>query len=387
MEFNRTLDIHPDNQDAVLERVAKLNKRAAKLGVPALLTVSFSEVCEKNKQPSVTATLEGEAPSLVGWSFVATLEHDQDRVIIRTIPGLDESLDLSAYRTADPDHCDHCGLSRQRAKTFLVINSAKEIKQVGGSCLKDFLGHPSPLSYFLLAEEIEKIGQNLGKGERRYLTTDLLANAAAVIEQVGYTSASRAYESGQDPTKSVVQDNIFYRERKDPREVLIYSRHHDETTSALEWVRSLDADKIDNDYMHNLYTICSADWIKPSHVGYAVSLFSAYDRAMERVRVDRERREKGEFNPSDFEGQIGERRSFTFEVTQIFSYPTDFGAKHKHILVSTEGNALVWATTSRKLDKGTTYTGTFTVDAHEESKYGRQTKLLRPAKLAALEVA
>ena len=81
---------------------------------------------------------DGEPPRLKDWEFVAVLEHTDEGTVIKRALGGPEIPD--EYRNIDKK-CDHCGLSRVRLSTFVVRNTKTgEFKQVGSSCVKDFVG-------------------------------------------------------------------------------------------------------------------------------------------------------------------------------------------------------------------------------------------------------
>lgn len=79
--------------------------------------------------------------SLGGWTFVAVLDFElgTDNVIINTVPGTEEPLPTK-YRESG-SICEHCRHNRQRSQCYVVRHESGEYKQVGSTCLVDFLGH------------------------------------------------------------------------------------------------------------------------------------------------------------------------------------------------------------------------------------------------------
>lgn len=137
----------PEQNYPVLEsRIAKLAKRAAKLGIPAP-TVAIVAIDEtRETRDGVTrlrrifsVTITGEAPKLAGWAFAAVLQPTVDEAgvslgnILRVVPGFEQA--VPAQFRAAGNNCDHCHTSRRRNETFVLVNEAGEWKQVGRSYL------------------------------------------------------------------------------------------------------------------------------------------------------------------------------------------------------------------------------------------------------------
>ena len=74
------------------------------------------------------------------YDIIAELEHHTEGNIIRAInPKYSVP---TQYRTCKP-YCEHCNKLRNRANTYLLIDANNNYKQVGKSCLKDFIGYDS----------------------------------------------------------------------------------------------------------------------------------------------------------------------------------------------------------------------------------------------------
>jgi len=88
-------------------------------------------------------TLGGDAPSLGGWSIAASVQHLKNAEtgdwanLISGTPGFEAPVE---FRDAPPD-CQHCGTKRWRKGSFLVVHEDGTVRQVGSSCIRDFLGH------------------------------------------------------------------------------------------------------------------------------------------------------------------------------------------------------------------------------------------------------
>lgn len=159
--------LSPEGFAVLLEKLAKLNKRAAKLGVEPvgvkgvrrytetvrvvrterldedeeLLGLASMQDAYDEERERVDFEVFGGAVKLNGWNFVARIDHLEGGNIMMACEGAPEI--PVRYRDADCT-CDHCGTRRYRRNSYLVVSDAGEWKQVGRNCLADFLGGRTP---------------------------------------------------------------------------------------------------------------------------------------------------------------------------------------------------------------------------------------------------
>ena len=155
--------------------MAKLTKRANKIGCAApTMTIGDSkmvEVLANDVNGIVTyvkyfsVVVSGQAPRIAGWTFVATLDHADGEVMLRTHPSFEGQLP-TRFRCADPRNCDHCRVARQRNETFVLRNDATgDFQQIGRQCLRDFLGHENPMAVASVAELLWDICETAAASE------------------------------------------------------------------------------------------------------------------------------------------------------------------------------------------------------------------------------
>lgn len=321
---NPTVAIPQERVSELQAAINKLNKRADKIGCPPI-SLELGQVFDKLVAPGqrtdyVPVTINGEAPRLNGWIFVATLEHDESGTLIRRLPVFDNEIDLSQYRKATPDNCDHCGYKRRRNDTYIVAHPLKgdryfkdgfETKQVGSSCLKDFIGHENPEAIARHMQNVRDFIEDVqggsyagGRITPRYDLRTFMAVAHAEIEEHGYVTRKQA----QDQLKLATSDAVrtrWHRFLNDEFErAQINSAYYQEADNTLQWVRGLEEDDLTNDYLWNLYTICKGESLAESQFGYAASAPAA------RANMERDHR------PSD----DGDRHKA--EVTHYNETPT-----------------------------------------------------------------
>ena len=412
-----TFFIPKENVKALETRLAKLAKVATKLGVPVITWATVAALAiERTCYEMVTncygetewkpyralveheaITIEGEPPKLSGWVFVATLQHEGGVTLIRSVEeGLPER-----FRTASPEHCDHCGTKRKRKETFVVRHEETgEYKQVGRSCLKDFLGHKSPeaiAEYFTdLAALLESLGAEPERGESFPIVWSLeefLAVTSAAIEECGWVSKGMAYESAGRKVATAVYVETHLHAGHNPslskseKEKVMFEvgpTHVARGKEAAAWVEGLEGAEAASDYIHNLKAIVKLGYVAPKMSGYAASIVSSWARA------------KGEelkksvliANGNEYVGEIKKRAEFLLTLLKVFWVETEWGNTAIHKFATPEGNAVTWfASNARVVEdregskgtmvEGATYRVMATPKKHETYEGRPQTVVTR----------
>jgi hypothetical protein len=318
---------------------------------------------------------------------------------VRRIPTFKDEIDLVQYRTASPDHCDQCGYRRRRNDTYIVAKKIAnslgfekeylgyETKQVGSTCLKDFTGHESPQVIARYLEFVRDFIEGLGRGNfsegritPRYDLADFMGTAAAVVREDGYVSRRQAEEQQCGATADVVK--VDYANRIN-RLIVNGKQTWTEVNAAdveladkaVAWVQSLDEKALESDYLYNLFTVTKSGTLTARQFGIAASAITAYQRS-EQDRI--ERTSSGKVD--EFLGEIKDKIEITFTVERSFVNDGDYGISYTHMMRASTGHALAWMT-QEELKQGHTYSGSFKVKDHRETKYGKQTRVYYPKNL------
>lgn len=194
-------------------KLDKLNKLAGRNGLP-LATIEFGAIYEKTTTNDmgfdctvrlVDGILHMPKMGLDGWTLVATLDHDAAGNMIRTAPGFDGDLPVE-FRTSDAGRCDHCHTNRNRTQTIVVRHTDGTFAQVGGDCVKVYLGF-NVESVLSIMTEMDNVGEEFGGFARPTGPTvsEFLAVTATVVSLYGYKSKA-ACEFGGTPTSSIVTE-------------------------------------------------------------------------------------------------------------------------------------------------------------------------------------
>lgn len=287
----RTLfEIPAENMEKFEAQIAKLSARSVKLGMDPIKPFTFSH--EEKAVPNSTRThrvysvmLTAEAPRLNGWTFVARLDHaNETGTIIRMVPNTGIELPVS-YRHAET-RCDHCGVNRYRRDTFVVRSDDGVFKQVGSTCLSDFLGHdPQKIAK---RAELLSYAFECGRGYEQYVGGDMrfislegfLQDAAYFCRTRGWVSGKTAYETGAVATKTRVLHTINGGEYCE--ETYVTDEDRACAAAALEVAQAITEPR--NDYEHNLSVIAHATMIEPRSAGVAAAIVGVF--------FDRRRREQ-----------------------------------------------------------------------------------------------
>lgn len=325
--------------------------------------------------------LEGEMPAVAGWTLVARLDHTEGGVLVAQAPGVE--LD-TRWRTAKPD-CEHCRTKRARAETYVLRGPAGEVKQIGSTCLQEFLA-TSPAKLIALSElagellGLDYLDSEWGPGGRWVPSTlaFLTATVAAIRSQGGFQPSkaehpTRGYANfllGMPPKREQQPD--LYREWHDNQPTPADAETA-ETVSA--WAQALEAS---NDYEHNIKVAASCHAAKDARQGLLASIPVAYDRAMGRVRLAKQR---AELPDAGHVGTVGKRETWTATLVSRVAIETDYGLKRLCTFRTSEGSDLFWACSGANCpydaDIGKVFSVKGTVKKHGEFRGRKQTVLLR----------
>lgn len=269
-----------------------------------------------NKYTARFVLVEAEGTAIINdWEFIAELEHTENGNIITGVAGVEVP---ERYYTSKP-MCEHCNSKRFRKNTYIVRNKQTgEFKQVGKSCLKDF-------THGMSAEAVTK----------EYLQ-DLIDKMESVNFDIDNQSSVEL------------------------------------VSNALVWIAEQEEN---NNYIHNLKTACSLEYVK-GNFGLYASLFPAYDRDLERTA--KRKAVQSVEQSSEFVGEISDRITVKIQsVKCVTSWETDFGITRIYKLIGADGNVYTWKTGKYLDDTTNEMSITGTVKAHTEFRGIKQTELTR----------
>lgn len=289
----RTWDLNTEELRRTIVRAERVNARAEKRGFTGRITVTHEPV----KSAGVLAnglmaesvlyrtTITGEPPRYDGWEFIAALDWDWNApepiLITRCAPGFDGVIDRDALT---PGACDHCGTDRMRTKTYLVRDDSGQTRQVGSTCVQDFIGHIVGFA-FVSEEECVDCDDEPGYGygdSPRWTPKTIVAASWAVIQlQGGYVPAS-GYGT---PTKYAVLDALTSPVMAGDKRASEFARTAAESPKmADEIIGTLLSDRFagDSEYVINMKNLLGAESVDKKALGILASAPQAYTRLVER---------------------------------------------------------------------------------------------------------
>jgi len=394
-----------DNMERLQKKLTRIRTKCNKYGCDFVyreVSEEFKEV--KNEDGSkqtcrfIVVECEGTA-KINGWRFIATLEHHDNGNIVRKL--IDEVPVPEQYFNCEPT-CDHCHSIRHRKDTYLIYNQdTNEYKQVGSSCLCDFthgFDAEAAAAYIALFDELIKgeAPYEGGYSAPYFRTVDVLKHAADIVDHIGYRSSS--WDGPRNEMNTRVQTHTSLKYDINPHSLMPAYKEAIETyrtrfnpdyndpelisyvEDAMKWVK----DSEDNsDYMHNLKVIVDSEYIQAKNFGYAVSIIPTYNKYIEK-KTEADRRaeaHEAEAKISNYIGEVGQRVTLTgdCEISIITSWETDYGITIRYKIVDTNGNVIMWDSSSgiRDNDREEVVSITGTIKKLDEYNGVKQTWLTR----------
>lgn len=400
--------IYEGNLERLQKKAAKIQKKCEKYGCYFKFELTGNEEIRKEKDDEsnsyylrfVEVEVEGTA-AINGWVLVGTIEHIKDgqRNVIRLINNDFENKIPEDYYTVRPT-CDHCGTHRYRKYTYLLYNEeANYYRQVGSTCLEDYTGlsleYAAALEQFLHRADEE--GQDWEKTFKNYEQliplSDILQYSIEFCKNFGYVSRMKAEENDTYPTVERVCEamnlgsrySMFWTIFRQDREELEYKNKFNpkseearkEAQDIINWVRGPLHDKATNsNYLLNIMSVASSDYVKESHIGLAVSIVAAYHRHIADVKK-LEEAAKVE-NIGTYVGNVGDR--ITVDVVKAEEGPhveNMYGVSICFKFYDKDNNVYVWWTSSYVEDVETVKKLTGTIKKHSEFRKIKQNEMTR----------
>ncbi len=404
--------IPEENYLRLVDRIHKLSRRSQKLGLGPINIVELGTEFEtkrvRDKFLDPTGTLDifidqifkyyhikidGQRPIIAGWQFVATLQHTDGGNLLRVVPGHTEPLP-ERYRNSD-NFCEHCRTDRQRKDVYVLRHENGTYKQVGRTCLKDFMGHANPYAVAELAEMLATIDDmcrgaedddwlGCGSGSPRYFSIEnFLTTVATVVRQDGWMSRTTARATFGGATASadtalfLLMPSLNETDRKAKAKYLGTVEDRAQAVAAIEWARNIAVDP-ENDFMWNLRVMAHMEVVDHKTSGIAAAIIRCYIVGMEReLRYKKRMKEASE---SEFFGTPKKREEFTLTLRDVIACDGTWPSM-LHRWITAEGNLAVWfqsgGSESGEFEVGQTYKVKATVKDHETYKGIKQTALTR----------
>lgn len=434
LDGDRECTLVPEqNYKGFVKKFEKLQRKAERLGLdaPTFKERGTAEHTESRSDDGIRSqrvrryhvvTVTPAKVAFDGWSFVAAIQHltldDGQRANILAVAPAHQgrSLPLPQYRNAQPV-CEHCNTARKRNDTYVIEHEDRGFKQVGRTCLRDYVGDAdgtSILAYARFLAEFKRTvdedsGWDSGSAYSAYTCADVVPLLAHIIRTTGWISGKQAYDSYDVvSTRHVLTGTLANlgssaaNVKQDAQDVVdaITDDDRDLGAAALAWIRDHNPDDItDNDYIWNLYVVCNSATIPDKGWGLFASLIPAYERYWEGLlkanRVVQQQAESTYLgSPGD---KIGRKLSaadkrkgctahpaLTVTLERTYDTETQWGFTTLVSLLDADGHVFTWWASGGAYDSndgrlkvGATYTLVATIKGHKEYNGIKQTLINR----------
>lgn len=386
-----TGEISASNLLWLQDKLAKMNKRAAKLAVPAMaLTVTLGKVAYA-KDPltgklriaerRLEVELQGEQVKLAGWKLLGAIEHlAGGDVLLGAVP--------EQFRNRGPV-CDHCQGARARKLTCILQHEDGRMVQIGRSCVQDFLGcDPQRLLWWAYFEGSLATAQPEEGYVRTLVSVFEFAVACAVaIRLYGW------HKAGSESPTSYRAFSLMRRLaggdcRSDPlrEEERPTAEDEQRAAKAINWITSPETEVQSNSYLLNLQAVVKTGVLSSRRCyGLAASLLVAHQTALN-PKPAKSAPVAPAAPTSQWVGTEGQRMDFELTCSSLRSVASDFGECTLCLFTDAAGNRFKWfASGAAKFAQGDRVTLRATVKAHDEFNGVKQTQLTRGKLLATVQ--
>jgi hypothetical protein len=388
-EKTMPVKISPAELAATRAKIAKINARAAKRGFTGRFTLTADRVEETSTnllgftvtEVFYSVTVDGEAPSYNGWTFQARVDRVGESFTLATAPGVD----YVARDLVRPGQCDHCKHNRPRKYTYLVKNAETgEVKQVGSTCLKDFLGWDGSVVFVSTDEVAGDLGSSFGGGPATYDVDSVLAVAFGAIRAFGFRPSNSIGATAQTVRTILSGRRMTEQERIALEPVRAYADEANAKVATIKaWILSDDFNG-QSTYVDNLKVAAAASEVTDRQIGLLASAPQAYVRHLETAeeRTAKEAQwaaEKAARTSSEYVGTKGDKIEIKATIVSIRFIPGQFATTVLYKLRGDDGNLFAWFASREALgeDEGVSVALKGTIKNHEEYEGTKQTVLTR----------
>lgn len=396
--------------------------------VQSQLRADSSLYAEQVKIVVFDLTMVDEVKPLEDWEILGTIDYKDS--LVKPAPGKEVPMNLiKDINLSGNSYCDHCHKKIYRNKTVFVKNTeTDEIKQVGGTCTKYYLG----LDYKRVLGYLESLNQmtsfqeeyDMGEWGSFGIPMDLLYSVSDIIkyyiwhtQKNGHVTKKQAeaynskIEDGnptkkKESTASIVAEEVLFvsyppdrRKFSSKEYAMVYeewrrrSEEFDENISKVkdsevkEILDFVESKKDESNFMFNVSNKVKEGSVPNRLISYITGACSFYFSV--KLREEDKKKELESKPTSNHIGEIGEKYAFKVVVTRISGFEGSFGWTNVYTMEDEKGNVITkFGTINDRyitnddtyIQKGTTLEFTSDVKDHTEFNGVNQTTIGRLSK-------
>lgn len=344
--IEKTLTILKSKKNNFENDIEKFNKKALKLGTSPMIVEWGKDVIRSFYKGVLIrlqeVTVKYEIPKIAGWDLVCIFDYEyyvtengEETMAVFT-NAVPEKIVPAKYQNKTEIHCEHCGHNRYRKKSFLVQHESGEYKEVGSTCLKDFLGH-DPQNFLWFATMEDRIGGleeefgmgSFGSSDIAYDLLGILTMTNAMIKKYSWKSRGETYDTYKIATADMVLE--YLTNPKTEIEIEIEEDDKEIAAKTIEYFRILEEE--DNDYIMNCKKVIKLNVVPARRFGIACSMLIAYKKHIEKEI------QRANEKSSEWFGDIGSKLE-DCEVTCTFKTHVEsyYGTSTLYKFVDNNGN-------------------------------------------------
>lgn len=311
----REFRISSVNVEKTLAKAQKLAERGKRKGLSGGFTCRIEtrqEIIKNIPYEYPVLVIEGEAVKFNGYKFLAVAEVIEGQVLTRSIAGGTE-IKPSQVKVG---YCEHCQTTRARKNLLFVENEELGIiKQVGSSCVKDFLGWEFSPSALVTEEDFaEEFGGVLNGGFSGISTLSVATLAVKVVKEIGYI---------KEVTKETVLGYFFgsYAQRSELQKQYgsdFTEAEYAEGQALIEFAKNFQGE---SSYAENLRAVGQLKFQRYETIGILVSAI----RAKERLAEQEIAKATAKVYKSEQFAATGERVELPVKVLASNTFETQYG--------------------------------------------------------------
>ena len=389
-----------------LHEIARLNKKAARIGVAPIAIEDLGKV---SKVRTEVATLEGEEdvrtfpvdvqhyrltlpePANCQWTPIVKITPTDEGAFAEPMPAGTKA-DADAWKQADAQNCDHCHTRRARIVSYVVRHKTDgTVLQLGRNCFQDYVGKDTLRalefqSVIMVNLDCDEEGFWGGGGIRQILTV-AVRNCVAYAEMLRRTEGWRNNVKNEYDGSFEVEGTHRIAGRRvrqsaegnfpEAEKILGAITDADFGTADAIIERMQDAE-VGDEFGETLKNLADYQWIpaqKASLAAYMGQFLHNIDRRAQETILNAKR---------VYRGTVGQREVFErLTCVRCPSFENDFGRVYVNTFEDADHNVLIWKTGSTSYAVGDVVTLKGTVKEHSQYRDTKQTVLTRCKAIAA----
>lgn len=396
-----TKEVYVSRTRDFLHEIARLNKKAARIGVSAIQVEELGVVSQTRTVVVVDEDGNEDArtypvdctqfrltlpePVDCPWLAIVKITPVEGKSFAEPMPA-GTNADADAYKAADSQNCDHCHTRRARLVSYVVRNKADGRQlQLGRNCFEDYVGKDTLAALEFQALIMASVGGDedgfWGDNAMRQIPVvgveDCVAYAEMLFRTKGWQNNVKNQYSGEievEGTHRIAARRVKqFNDQQFPEAAQIMADvTADDRAEAVKIIARMQETETTDEFGQTLKNVSDYQWI-PAQKASVACYMGQFLR-----NIDRRVREAELNGKRVYVGTVGQRETFSNLIcVRCPSFESDYGRVYVNTFEDADGNILIWKTGSYNAEVGDKVTLMGTVKDHSEYRGTKQTILSR----------